>query len=117
MERPKVGIGVIIKKEGKVTVFVSAKWKYEFFTKLKKYMKKTRNFKELLAKFDKNKGEIVKLIQMVLKDESRMPLIILSQDEEFKIMKQNKFNVERAEKSKEKKALQAMPGKVGVLVT
>jgi len=107
----------LIKKKGEVTLFVAEKWRYGFFRKLKKEIEKTRDFKVLINKFKGKKEEIVKLIQMVLRDAGRMPKVVLSQDEEVEILERNGFKVVRAEDSSEMKAKQAIPGKVGVLVS
>jgi len=108
----------LIKKKGDVTLFVSEKWKYVFFKRFKKEFKENRNFDELVKKLKakEHMQEIVKMIQMVLKDGTRMPKIVLSQDEEVRILESNGFKVIRGEDTSEKKGKNAFPGKVGVLV-
>ncbi len=108
----------LIQRDGKVALFVAEEWKYSFFKKLKKEIEKTREFKEILEKVkDKDHiQEIVKLIQAVLKDSSKLPRLILSQEKELAILKQAGFHVIKSEESQETKAKQAIPGKPAILV-
>lgn len=112
----------------KITLFVAEYWKFEFFKNLKKELEKTRDVSELIKNTIHygDKQEIPKLINMVLKDQSKMPLIILDEKSEFDILNQeksviyNKFKAEveilKASESKEQKAKQAMPGKPAILI-
>ncbi len=116
-------------KPKKIMLFVAEKWKYELYREIKKIMKETRDFKQIMAKvmqkneFKKHSKEVMKLIQKSLKsgiDE------ISSQEKEYKILKESKeflkkefdavVSVEKAEDSKENKARQALPGKAAILV-
>mgnify|MGYP001559736558 FL=1 len=108
----------IIKKEGQVTLFVAHKWKYDFIKKLKETIKKTRNMNEIISKvkIPEHMKEISSIVAVVLKDESKMPKIILSQEKEFNILKEAGFNVIKAENSKEEKALKSLPGKPAIIV-
>ena len=115
-----------VKKPAKIRLFTSEKWKYGFFKKLKREMKKTRNVSELIkAVMVKEHGkDISSLVQKLVKDTKRIPEVII--ENEFDVLNENKrmiekeFNCEveiiRAEESKEGKAKNAMPGKVAILV-
>ena len=108
----------LIQRSGKVTLFVAEEWKYHFFKKLKKEIEKTRDFKNILDKVkDKDHvQEMVKIIQAVLKDSSKLPRLILSQEKELAVLKQAGFHVMKSEDSQEPKAKQAIPGKPAILV-
>jgi hypothetical protein len=77
--------------------------------------------------FHKHATEISKIIPAVLKDQSRLPVSILSQDEEHKLLEdaapklKEQFKaeilIELAEKSKEQKAANGMPGKPAIVVS
>ena len=115
-----------IERPVKIRLFTSEKWKYGFFKKLKREMKKTRNVSELIkAVMVKEHGkDISSLVQKLVKDTKRIPEVII--ENEFDVLNENKrmiekeFNCEveiiRAEESKEGKAKNAMPGKVAILV-
>ena len=117
-----------IEKPEKITLFVAEKWKYDFFKKVKKAMEKTRNIGEIIKlTMDKEHGkEISRLVPRLVKDESRIPNVILEQNTELKSFDENKifikkqFNCEievvKAEDSKEEKAKQAIPSKPAILV-
>lgn len=115
----------------KITFIVSADWKYKFFKELKKQMDKTRNVGEILktimgSSLKKYGQEISKLVPKLVKNPAKVPKIILSQKEEIKNLEsaaeeigkqfKTKVAVIAAEKSKESKAKQAMPGKPAILV-
>ncbi|MFH1592616.1 MAG: leucine--tRNA ligase [Candidatus Woesearchaeota archaeon] len=108
----------LIKREGDVTLFVAHKWKYEFFKKLKKVLNETRNLNEVLGKVKdaKHMKEISFIVRGVLKDKSKMPKLVLSQEKEFSILENAGFEVVKAEDSQEEKAMKALPGKPGVFV-
>ncbi|MCK4521460.1 MAG: leucine--tRNA ligase [Nanoarchaeota archaeon] len=117
-----------IEKPEKITLFVAEKWKYDFFKKVKKAISKTRNIGEIIKlTMDKEHGkEISRLVPRLVKDESRIPNVILEQNTELKSFDENKifikkqFNCEievvKAEDSKEEKAKQAIPSKPAILV-
>ena len=115
----------------KITLIVSPNWKYELFTKIKSLLEKTRNpgdiMKELMSSDLKKYGqEITKIVPAVMKDNSKLPTVILDQKTELKSLKDNsdeiaklfnaKVEVVVAEDSKEMKAKNASPGKPAILV-
>ena len=119
-------------RPGKITLIVAESWKFPFFRQLQAEMGKTRDFSTLIkaAMMDKDVqkqgGEAAKLVTAVLKDGSKMPETILDQKSEFSQLfshvgeLEKRFSctvaVETAEKSKEKKARQALPGKPAIVV-
>ena len=124
-------LGLIkIDKPKKLTLFVSEKWKYKFFRELKKKIEKTRDIsailKAIMPKFKENSKAVSKLIPSIVKNPSRIPLVILSQDIEFNVLQNSKrlfeeefkciVEIVKADKSKEAKAKNAMPGKPAIVV-
>ena len=69
----------------KVQIFVSAPWKYVFYRKLKEQIKHTRVVSQLIEKTKDNDhmDQIPKLIQDALKDQSKIPEIVLDQETEI----------------------------------
>jgi len=107
------------------------KWKYRFARILKKEMKKTRNIGDIMSSVISGElkvygKEMSRLIPVLVKNPERVPDSVLSQKEEYELLKeisgtiQKEFgcpvSVEMAEKSASKKAGQAMPGKPGIEV-
>jgi leucyl-tRNA synthetase len=120
-----------IKKPKKIKLFVSAKWKYDFFKELRKQIDKTRDVKEiiknLMATELKEYGkEVTKLVPKLVANVGKIPEVVLDQDTEFNTLQNSKeflkseFEAEveivKAEQSKEPKANSAIPGKTAILV-
>jgi len=117
-------------KANKFTFFIAEDWLYEMFNLISAEIKVTRNVGEIMKKVlqleeMKMKGkEVSKIVTYLLKDVSRIPNFVTSQDEEFKAMSDAKeflekeFNckVEVKKESDNPKAKSAMPGKIGILV-
>ncbi len=116
-------------KLNEIMLFVSAKWKYDFFTKLKKEMTSTRDIGILIKKTmnKEHAKEIPQLIQRIVKDPSKLPATILDQKTELDALKSNsekiklslnaeKISILASESSSEPKAKQAMPGKPAILI-
>jgi leucyl-tRNA synthetase len=117
-----------IEKLNKIKFIVANEWKFEFIKKFKDLIEVERNvgilIKSLLDK--EHAKEISALVPALLKNPAKVPLIVLTQKEELKIIEEAKkrfeerFNckveVEIAEKSSEAKAGNAMPGKPAVIV-
>ncbi|MFQ5620649.1 MAG: leucine--tRNA ligase [Candidatus Nanoarchaeia archaeon] len=114
-----------------VLVFVTPQWKSSVYEDIKKAMGSTRNMGEILREVlnDERKEygkDISKIVGMVIKNPSKMPVFILDHDEEYKLLNDGKafiskeFGAEvklvKAEESTETKAGQAMPGKPAILV-
>ncbi len=114
----------------KLTLIISPMWKYKFFDVLRDALNETRDFKEIIGKvmvddLKKHGKDITKLIPKYIKAGS-VPEVV-NQKFESKIIEASKeflskeYNnaevvVEMAEKSKEGKAKNAMPGKPALLI-
>lgn len=114
-----------------IKLIVSPIWKYDFMKEFKTKIDETRNPGELIKHFmsgelKQHGQDITKLIPSLLKDASKMPKIILTQDEEFKNFSELKedlekefsceLTIERSESSSEAKAKQASPSKPAIIV-
>ena len=117
-----------IEKASKITLIISEKWKYEFFNNLKKVLAETRDIGKIIKKvmIKEHGKEISSMVPRLVKDVSKVPDTITSQDYEIKILKENMdfiidefeapVEIVKAEDSKEAKAKKAMPGKPAILV-
>ena len=121
-----------IEKPKKFTLFIAQDWLYKLFTIISHEINVTRNLGEILRKvledeMLREKGkEISKIVQSILRDVSKLPSIVTSQEDELNIIKDAKEFLEKefecpveiilAEESDHPKANAAMPGKVGILV-
>ena len=121
-----------LEKVQKYTLFIAEEWLYELFNIVSKEIKVTRNLGEImrtvLEKEEmKIKGkEISKIVQSLVKDVSKLPTMITSQEEEIAVMQEAKEFLEKefsctveivnGNDSEDAKAKAAMPGKVGILV-
>ena len=121
-----------IEKPKKIGLIVSPKWKYTFMSIFKKEIEKTRDIKALIATSMKEKElkqygqEISKMIPALIKDASKVPAEVLTQEVEYNNLEESKefiskeFNctieIEKAETSKELKAKQAMPNKPAIII-
>lgn len=114
------------------TLFIAQDWLYTLFTILTKEIKVTRDVGEIMKrvlaeeKIALNGKEIGKIVISILKDTSKLPFTITSQESELKSMQEAirffelefecEIKVVLAEESEHPKAKSAMPGKVGILV-
>ena len=120
-----------IEKPKKIKIIVSPKWKFEFYKIMKEEMEKTRDVKTLIGKImgtdlKRYGNDIMKIIPSVVKDPSKMPLMILTQKKELSAYEKAKdffegefdclVEIELAEKSSEKKANVAMPLKPAIVL-
>ncbi len=113
-----------------ITLFVADKWKYDFITKFKKHITSTRDCNELIKILISDMKiyahEISKIVPKLLNDPTKVPFIILNQDQEFNALNdaskdyQEEFKcnirVIVAEKTNEIKSKQALPSKPAILV-
>jgi leucyl-tRNA synthetase len=124
----------LIKKEkaNKIKIIVSPKWKYDFFKLMKEEIEKTRDIKELIQICLSEKDlrqhgkDITKLIPAIIKDPSKLPTVLLTQDQEKENLKdsidqiKNTFDaeviLEKTEDSNEPKSRNASPGKPAILI-
>jgi leucyl-tRNA synthetase len=121
-----------ISKPSKIILFISEDWKYVFFNKFKKITEETHDFKEILKLLlqdeilKKHMQDISKLIPSLLKDQSRIPNIVTSSNEEADALLMAKsiislefccsVEVILAKDSNLPKAKQATPGKSAILI-
>ena len=102
-------------------IYISEYWKYLFVKKLKKEINKTRNIGELIKSLvdGKHSKEISKLVPYYLKDESRIPKVILGQKKEIEIIQKNRNGFGNEFSLKviiEKDNPKAFPGKPAILL-
>ncbi len=116
----------------KIQLIISSQWKYTFFDLFKTKIEETRNPKELISFFMANEEmrkhgkDITKIIPSALKDGSKIPLVVGSQEQERKVFLELKeelattFNCEVelfiAEETDHPKARNASPGKPAIIV-
>jgi len=115
-----------VEKPKKITLIVSAAWKYDVFKKIKKIMAETRDIGEIIKEvIDKEHGkDISKLVPSIVKNPAKMPLKILDQETELKGLDKESivktFNCEveiiKSEDSKESKASNAIPSKPAIVI-
>lgn len=120
-----------IKTIKKIKVFVASDWKNELVKLLKQEIEKTRDLGELFkiimqTDLKKHGQEIKKIVPSLLKNPSKIPVIVKTQKEEIEILEKSvdslkktydcEIEIIKEEESKESKAKQAMPGKVGILI-
>ena len=121
-----------VEKARKYTLFIAESWLYELFNLISKEIQVTRNIGEIMRRVlevesMKMKGtEVSKIVASLLKDVSKIPTLVTSQEEELKAMQEAKEYLEKefdskieivvGEESSNPKAKSAMPGKVGILV-
>lgn len=118
-----------IEQPRELYLFVSEKWKYDFFQKLKGVLKETHDIKTVMKKVmeKEHSKQIAKMVPRLVKDTSKVPSVITDQEGEYRFLmdsrellkkkfKIDKVEVIRAEDSEESKAVQAMPGKPAILL-
>jgi leucyl-tRNA synthetase len=115
-------------KPSKIEIIISPKWKYEVFRKLGKLLEKTRVMSDLMKELsDKEHGkDIAQIVAKAMKDQSIIPKQVLSQDDEKSVAVNARsrladefsalIEVVPAEKSDDKKASQAIPGKPAIVL-
>jgi len=81
----------------KATISIADGWKYELIKNLKEEMKKTRDLGKLMRKLmDKERAkEISKIIPPLLRNESKIPKVVLTQQKEFRVLDKNKELLEK----------------------
>jgi leucyl-tRNA synthetase len=113
-------------------IFIAEDWLYELFEIVSREIKVTRNIGEIMKKVLEEEKlsvrgkEISKIVQMLVKDVSKLPKFILSKENELEIFNEAqeflskefkcKINIINSSDSNEPKAKSALPGKPGVLV-
>jgi leucyl-tRNA synthetase len=117
-----------IGKPKKIRLFVAEGWKYIFLKNMKEKLKETYDIGLIIkAVMIKEYGkEISQLVPKLVKDTSRIPAIVLSQEKELSTLAKEKKSLQaefgcdieiiKAESASEPKARQAMPGKPAILL-
>ena len=119
-----------IESPKKFTLFIAQSWMYELFGLLSKEIQVTHNMGEIMKKVlevesMKMQGkEISKIVPALLKDPTKIPMLVTSAEEELKVMQEACVflsqelgcKVEVLAESDNLKAKSALPGKVGILV-
>jgi len=117
-----------VDKPQEITLIIASDWKYNFFNKLKESLETTRNVGDLIkiCRIQGYEKEISRIIPSLLKNPSKVPKIILTQQEEFELIQENKNYLEKqmnakiklikAEDSREVKAQNAVPGKPAIII-
>jgi leucyl-tRNA synthetase len=116
------------KKPKKISVIVAEEWKYRLFSLVKEQLEKTRDvsaiMKEAMSGELKMHGsDVAKIVPRLVADQSRLPKVVLSQEQELTSLQDadlsefgSEVHIVAAEKSKEQKAKQAMPGKPAIVL-
>ena len=111
-----------------IKLLIAGSWKYPLFKSIKKELKESHIAGKIIKKVivKGHEKDIPKIVQGVVRDPSRMPNIILDQKQEMAIFEEARVKLEKefgcsmkivsAERSKEIKASQAIPGKPAILV-
>jgi leucyl-tRNA synthetase len=118
-----------MEKPKEIILFVSEKWKYGFFNKLKQALEGSHDIKAIMPKVVQKEyaKEISKLVPRIVKDPSKIPEVLTNQGNEYNVLmearesikqefKADKVEVIKAEDSEEAKAKTAMPGKPAILL-
>ncbi len=116
----------------KYTLFIADRWLYKLFEIVSAEIKVTHNLGEIMRRvlveetFKEKGKDVSKIISALVKDESKIPLVVISPEEELKVMTEAagmlekefgcKVEVILGEESSHPKARTAMPGKVGIVV-
>jgi len=79
----------------KIKLFISDSWKYDLFKKLKK--EESREFNYLIKKLmiKEHSKQVISIIKSIVKNPRKMPEVILSQQKEYDLLKQNKHLIEK----------------------
>ncbi len=120
-----------MQKPGKITLIVSASWKYDFLKRLKELLKTTKDAgqiqKQLMSTDLKKHGkDISKMLPKMVKDFSRIPEVILDEKTELEAYKAAEDRIKEAydaelvvvseEVASDPKARQAMPKKPAIVL-
>ncbi|MFH0869954.1 MAG: class I tRNA ligase family protein [archaeon] len=115
-----------------IKIIVSAKWKYELYSMIKKELAKTRNHGEIIkalmaSDLKKHGQEITKIAPSLFKDPSKLPDVIVDQGKETEALVEAKELIEEtfdadvqilhAEDSSDAKAKNAAPGKPAIILS
>ena len=118
-----------LEKVTNIKLFVAEEWQRKLFNNVKKEINKDRDVGRIIkiAMIKGHEKESGNLIPKLIKDPTKLPEIILTQDEEIKVLGEEKdflknefkakeIEIIKAEDSEESKAKQTMPGKPAILI-
>lgn len=120
-----------IDRPNKITIIISPDWKYTFFSKVKELLSNTRNAGEIIKSVMATdlkiySKDIMKLIPILVKDSSKIPLVILDSHTELESLNNQKdfltkkFNCDVeiviSKESSHPKALNGSPSKPAIVV-
>lgn len=121
-----------IKQLKRIKIIIASEWKYAFFREMKKQLSKSFNTGDVIkgllgnAKLKKHGALIAKLAPKIVKDPAKIPGVIADPKSELKSLESAKDAIEKEfsakaeieteEKSSEKKAGSAMPGKPAIVL-
>ncbi|MDD5417822.1 MAG: leucine--tRNA ligase [Candidatus Nanoarchaeia archaeon] len=125
------GILKLVKtKPKKITLFVSQTWRYDVFGKIKSLLGK--DFRMIMSEMMKSNEakkhgkEVAGIVEMIVKNPSRMPDIIIPKSREISLLNEMSLMLKEkyhadveivdADSSKDIKAMKAMPFKPGILI-
>ena len=108
-------------KPKKATISVAHEWKYNLIKNLKNELEKTREPSQLIKKLmiKEFAKEISKIIPAMVKNPSKMPKVVLSQEKEYKTLEKNKELMEKEMGIKieiDKDNEKAMPSKPAIKI-
>jgi len=117
-----------VEQPKKITLFIAEGWKYDFMKTFKDAFSKTRNTTELIKTclLSGHEKEISSIVPALIKNPGKVPSVILSEELEERILYENlayltyefdrEIEIVKASLSTNKKAGQALPGKVAIVV-
>jgi leucyl-tRNA synthetase len=105
----------------RIIISVAEAWRYSLIKKIKKEMEKTRDISKIIKKvmIKEHAKDISKKVPMFVKNPTKLPKIVLSQEEEYRVLTENiklikkEFKVEIEIK---KNGLKAIPGKPEIII-
>jgi len=115
-----------IQNPNKIRLTVSEKWKYTFFKKFKKTLKEEKDVGKLIRKLvdEGHAKDISRIIPPFARNPSKMPVLIMDQDKEYKLLNEAKgffekefgcsFEVVKAEENESLKARNAIPSRSAI---
>ena len=128
-------IKLVMKKEkiDRVSIIIAEEWKFKFYAILMSLLDETRNQGDIMKKVMKESylkphgKSISQITTKILKNVGKYSKISLTSEEEFQFFQEIKpildkkyqcdIEVVNEEDSKEKKAIQALPGRPAIIIT
>ncbi len=121
-----------IKSCERITIFVAEPWKYDLFKSVKKLLDESRDVGIILRKvlagdMKKHSQEVSRLVPFLVKDVKKVSGVILSQNEEFEVLKNSnriisekcrakEVLIVKSQESSDLKSKKSLPGKPALLI-